>query len=300
MKLYRQQFISMGCPSEIGVFSPNPQSARCAIARAENEVHRLDRKYSHFRKDSYITRLQTSARQPGGVIVDTETAALLDYAASQYKLSKGLFDITAGRLARLWHKRDRLPATVKLSKALRSTGWSKLQWQDQCLAMPAGMQLELGGLVKEYAADRAALSLKRENMYSAFVELGGDIHVTGPQPDGKPWNMGIRKPDYLQQNNDEAIANISISSGGLATSGDYERSKLIKGKRYGHIINPKTGWPVNSFQSVSVLAPSCLLAGSISTMSALMGQKAGLAALRDSGLAWLAQTTDGVLHTETM
>jgi thiamine biosynthesis lipoprotein len=298
MNLFRHQFLSMGCPCEIGVFSPDPDTARLAIVEAENEIHRLDRKYSHFRDDSFITRLQTAAKQPGGVIVDTETSALLDYAATQFKLSVGLFDITAGRLARLWHRRKNLPSHVNINEALKNTGWTKLRWRKRRLTMPIGMQLELGGLVKEYAADRAALLFKRRKVYAAFIELGGDIHVTGPRPDGKPWNMGIRKPDYRRQVNDKAIANIPITAGGLATSGDYERSNLINGKRYGHIINPITGWPVNSFQSVSVMAPSCLLAGSMSTLALLMGQQAGLDVLRNSGLDWLAQTMDGVIHTQ--
>lgn len=299
MKLYRHHFLSMGCPCEIGVFGLDLESARLAITGAENEVHRLDRKYSHFQKNSFISRLQISAQQPGGVNVDTETSALLDYAATQFKLSKGMFDITTGRLARLWHQRDHLPLPINLNEALQHTGWTKIQWRDQHLTMPAGMQLELGGLVKEYAADRAALVLKRKNMHSAFVELGGDIHVTGPRPDGKPWNMGIRKPDYQRSKKTRAIASIPITAGGLATSGDYERSSLINGKRYGHIIDPKSGWPVNSFQSVSVFAPSCLLAGSISTLAMLMEQEAGLGVLQNSGLTWLIQTLDGVIHAGT-
>lgn len=298
MKLYRHNFPCMGCPCEIGVYSSDPKLARLAIADAENEVHRLDRKYSHFRNDSFITRLQASARQLGSVDVDEETSALLDYAEMQFKLSEGLFDVTAGRLARLWHKRVDLPSDISLDKALQTTGWSKLQWQYGHLTMPPGMQLELGGLVKEYAADRAALLLKRRKMNSSFVELGGDIHVIGPHPNGTPWNMGIRKPGYKNKKNETAIADIPIFKGGLATSGNYERSTLINGKHYGHIINPKTGWPVNSFQSVSVVAPSCLLAGSISTLAMLMGQEAGLDMLQESGLAWLAQSVDGVIHTE--
>lgn len=289
----------MGCPCEIGVYGTDPEVASLAIDAAKHEIHRLDRKYSHFRNDSFITGLQVSARQPGGVNVDAETAALLDYAETQFKLSEGMFDVTAGRLARLWHKRINLPSDISLEKALQTTGWPKLRWQNCHLTMPPGMQLELGGLVKEYAADRAALLLKRKKMHSAFVELGGDIHAIGPHPDGKPWKMGIRKPEYKKRKNDVAIADIPISTGGLATSGDYERSSLINGKHYGHIINPKTGWPVNSFQSVSVTAPSCLLAGSMSTLAMLMGQEAGLNMLHNSGLAWLAQSNDGFIHTES-
>jgi thiamine biosynthesis lipoprotein len=299
MKLYRHKFLSMGCPCEIGVYGDDPGLAGLAIAEAESEVHRLDHKYSHFRSDSFITRMQVLARQSAGVDVDEETSALLDYAEIQFKLSEGLFDVTAGRLVRLWHKRVDLPSDISLVKALRTTGWSKLQWQNHHLTMPPGMQLELGGLVKEYAADRAALLLKRRKMSSSFVELGGDIQVVGPHPNGAPWKMGIRKPDYKKQQNVMAIANIPIFTGGLATSGDYERSNLINGEHYGHIISPKTGWPVNSFQSASVVAPSCLLAGSISTLAMLMGKEAGLDMLQKSGLAWLAQSVDGVIYTES-
>lgn len=287
----------MGCPCEIGVYSDDQQLARKAISVAEKEVHRLDQKYSHFKDNSYISRVQTDACKPNGVTVDDETSALLDYAATQFELSNGLFDITAGQLSRLWHRRDTLPSPAELDDALLNTGWPKLTWQNPRLLLPANMKIELGGLVKEYAADRAALLLKRINMNSAFVELGGDIHVTGPRPEGKPWNMGIRKPDYQQCGENKAIASIPISSGGLATSGDYERINLIDGKHYGHIINPKTGWPVSNFQSVSVLAPTCLMAGSMSTLVMLMEPEEGLQALQNSGLSWLAQTSDGVIHT---
>jgi len=296
IKLYRQHFLSMGCPCEIGVFSADAKQAESAMAGAENEVHRLDKKYSHFREDSYITRLQITARQAGGVEVDTETASLLDYAATQFEISQGLFDITAGRLARLWHRRESLPSDTELSSALRLTGWAKLQWQSPRLSMPKGMQLELGGIVKEYAADRAALLLRRNGMHSAYVELGGDIHITGPRADGKPWNMGIRNPDQQRHQTGTAMAGIPVNCGGLATSGDYERASIIDGKRYGHIINPTTGWPVNSFQCVSVLAPSCLLAGSLSTLAMLMCHEDGLNMLDESGLTWLARGTNGVDH----
>jgi thiamine biosynthesis lipoprotein len=293
MKLYRQRFLSMGCPCEIGVFSADAKKAEQAMAEAENEVHRLDQKYSHFRNDSYITQVQNTARQSGGVDVDAETASLLDYAASQFEISQGLFDITAGRLARLWYRRESLPTDTELSSALQLTGWAKLQWQSPWLRMPKGMQLELGGIVKEYAADRAALLLKRNGMHSAWVELGGDIHVTGSRADGKPWNMGIRSPDHQHQKTAKAMATIPVNGGGLATSGDYERASIINGKRYGHIIHPGTGWPVNSFQSVSVLAPSCLLAGSLSTLAMLMGPKDGLNMLTESGFTWLTREADG-------
>lgn len=288
-----RKFGAMGCPCEIGVYSNDHHAAGKVLDEVESEIHRLDHKYSHYKKDSYVTRLQVGARQPGGVAVDAETAALLDYANTQFKLSDGLFDVTAGGLTRLWRGRTELPSPASLKDTLAHTGWERLKWRDGRLELPVGMQLELGGVVKEYAADRAALFLKRAGIKSAFVELGGDIHVTGPHPEGRPWSMGIRSPECAGSGADEAFAGIPVYSGGLATSGDYERYTEINGKRYHHIINPKTGWPVESFRSVSVHAPTCLLAGSISTMAILMGVKEGLALLENCGFTWLAFAPDG-------
>jgi thiamine biosynthesis lipoprotein len=293
MKLYRQQFHCMGCPCEAGLFSADANTAKSAIANAENEVRRLDKKYSHYRSDSYISQLQIEAQQPGGVAVDAETASLLNYAETQFDISQGLFDITAGHLTRLWHKRTSLPKASELSFALKMTGWTKLRWRSPRLFMPKGMRLELGGLVKEYAADRAALMIKRFAIHSAYIELGGDIHVTAPQPGGKPWNLGVRNPAYRQKNANAAVAGIPVFSGGLATSGDYERASHINGKNYGHIIHPGTGWPIDSFRSVSILAPSCLLAGSLTTLAMLMGHEDGLGMLSECGLTWHAEDAEG-------
>jgi thiamine biosynthesis lipoprotein len=144
--------------------------------------------------------------------------------------------------------------------------------------------LDLGGVVKEYAADRAAGILKTLGFESGYADLGGDLHFMGPHPNGRGWQTGIRHPDGGKQ----AIASIEVQSGGLASSGDYERYSEIDGKRYGHIINPQTGWPVSGLAAVSVLAPSCLVAGSVSTLAMLAGVNDGLSLLRDSGLPWLA------------
>jgi len=292
VKLYKQQFVCMACPSEVGVYATDASAAKSAIKEALQEIQRLDQKYSHFKKNSYISQLQTLARQPQGTKADTETTALLNYAATQFELSDGLFDITAGALTRLWQHCEALPCQPDIDSALNTCGWRKLGWQAPDLFLPAGMQLELGGLVKEYAADRAGLILKRRGFQAAFVELGGDIHVTGPQADGSPWTMGVRKPVSAMQASNAAMATIPLSKGGLATSGDYERFRLINGKHYSHIISPISGWPVESFHSVTVLAPSCLVAGSVSTLAMLMGLDNGLVLLRESGFGWLAQGPD--------
>jgi thiamine biosynthesis lipoprotein len=236
--------------------------------------------------------MQRQAARTGGVVVDSETAALLNYADTQFRVSEGLFDITARSLSALWDRARSLPADEQISDALDKTGWNRVRWDGTNLEIPTGMSFDLGGIVKEYAADRAAVILKEAGFESGYVDLGGDLHVLGPHPDGRPWQVGIRNPN----DKGSPLAAVEVRSGGLASSGDYERFSEINGRRYGHIINPRTGWPVSvaaeSLASVSAVAPSCLLAGSVTTLAMLAGAKQGISLLEESGLSWFAVTAD--------
>ncbi len=282
-EFYRHLFSSMGCPAEISLHAGNKAEARQAIAAAEAEVHRLDRKYSHYRNDSYLSRLNRQVSRSDGVPVDSETAGLLDFAACQFRTTEGRFDITAGALTALWENARQLPSQQEINTALAITGWQHARWSDNRLYLPAGFRINLGGVVKEYAADRAAWVLRQHGIRSACVDLGGDLHVLGPHPDGSPWHIGIRHPRQPG-----AIASLTMTHGGLATSGDYERFTLLEGKRYSHLIDPRTGHPVRGLASVSVVAPNCLLAGGISTLAMLHSVQNGLELLHASGLSWLA------------
>jgi thiamine biosynthesis lipoprotein len=281
--LFRHHFASMGCPAEIVVYASNAECAATAIAAAESEVHRLDQKYSHYRRDSELEHMLQQASLARGVRVDDETAALLNFAATQYQLSAGLFDITAGRLTALWDRAPAVPQARQINAALALTGWQRVGWDGMRLHLPQGMRLDLGGVVKEYAADRAALQLKSAGIQSGYVDLGGDLHFLGPHPDGSGWRTGVRNPRGAG-----AIAAMNLRKGGLATSGDYERCLEVDGQRFGHIINPFTGWPVQGLASVSVVAPSCLLAGAVSTLAMLQGRDEGLEFLSSCGLQWMA------------
>ncbi|MFT4530707.1 MAG: thiamine biosynthesis lipoprotein, partial [Thalassolituus oleivorans] len=130
---------------------------------------------------------------------------------------------------------------------------------------PAGMSLDFGGIGKEYAVDCAAAICKSAGITHGIIDLGGDLHVIGPQPDNRPWKVGVRNPRAPEN----AIAELAITQGGLSTSGDYERYFEHSGKRYCHLLLPKTGMPVSYWASVSVVAPSCLLAGTLSTIAML-------------------------------
>jgi thiamine biosynthesis lipoprotein len=278
------KFSCMGCPCRISIYANCQNDAKKAFRITQNEVERLDQKYSHYRQDSQLQALQQSACAEEGVEVDAETSALLNYAATQFNLSKGLFDITARALTKLWDRIENLPSSEQLQAALNLTGWQKLQWDGHKLIMPAGMSFDLGGIVKEYAADRVIVLLREAGFDSGYVDLGGDLHFLGPHPDGKGWLSGIRNP----KDKSNAICSLEIRGGALASSGNYERFSLIGSKRYGHILDPRSGWPVEGLISVSVLASSCLVAGSMATLAMLHSQSDGLALLDESGLPWLA------------
>ncbi|MDZ4730249.1 MAG: FAD:protein FMN transferase [Xanthomonadales bacterium] len=288
VKLVRKRFNSMGCPAEICVYSHSEQSANRAWAIARAEAQRLDLKYSSYRTNNYFVLLQQRAAQPGGASPDAETSALLNFASCQYRQSDGCFDITTGQLSRLWERSASIPASHEIDQAMGRTGWHKVAWDGHRLGLPGGMRLDLGGIVKEYAADRVALLLRKAGFNSGYIDLGGDLHIIGPHPDSRPWRVGIRHP-----RNGGVLAGIDISHGGLASSGDYERFRMIDGQRYSHLIDARSGWPVQGLASVSVWASSCLIAGAVTTLAMLLGRQQGLDLLAESGLGWLAHDGHG-------
>jgi FAD:protein FMN transferase len=285
LNAFHFSFAAMGCPCALHVETESETQARRALAIAEDELRRLDRKYSHYRDDSLIAEWAAHAGSSSPFRVDDETAALLDFAAALHEQSAGLFDITAGTLTRLWDLRGGvLPGIDRVDEALSRVGWHRLSWQSPLLSLPiAGMRVDLGGIVKEYAADRVAQLCREAGFRHGMVDLGGDLAVIGAHRDGSAWRVGIKSPESP----DHAAAHIDVSTGGLATSGDYERCLVIDGRRYSHIVDPRNGQPIDSFASVSVSAPSCLIAGAAATVAMLLGTIDGAAYLRDIGLPHL-------------
>ncbi len=269
-------FQAMGTPCEIKLFAPNATLAQHVCTKVQTDIQRLENRYSRYRSDSDLSLINHHAANGETIRVDHETAALLNYAATCYQQSSGLFDITSGKLRHLWQSDDTLPSPDQLESALSVIGWDKLHWHEPELAFPiAGMELDFGGIVKEYAADRAATLCVEEGIHHGVINLGGDIRVIGPQANGSPWHIGIRHP-----REDGLLNAVQMSHGALASSGDYERYRLINGERYGHIFNPKTGWPVKYMASVSVIADFCVIAGSASTIAMLQ---------EENGPVWLKQ-----------
>jgi thiamine biosynthesis lipoprotein len=267
MELFRIIFSAMGGECEIQLEAPDRELADNNAKLAIDEVHRIETKYSRYRPDSFISRINASAGAGHPVICDDETLWLLDYADTLFESSDGLFDITSGILRHAWDfKEKKIPSDAELESVLGLIGWQRVAREKNSIYLPvAGMEIDFGGFGKEYAADRAAELLSSVGVTHAYVNLGGDVRAVGSRPDGKPWVIGIKDPRKV----DSIFATFPLESGGLATSGDYEKFFEKDGFRYCHILNPFTGRPVNYWRSVSVVAPLAIAAGSYSTIAML-------------------------------
>jgi len=283
----------MGSLCELQLYEACEGAADPVLRAATEEVERLERKYSRYRDESLASRINRSAGDPAGLRVDDETAALLDYAQTSFQQSEGLFDITSGILRRVWDfKAGRLPRQQEIDALLPRIGWDKVGWQRPHLVLPVpGMQLDFGGFVKEYAVDRVAALCRRLGLRHGLVDLGGDLAVVGPHPDGRPWHVGVRHPRRPHV----AMATVPLFGGAIASSGDYERCMIVEGRRYGHILDPRTGWPVEGLVAVSVVARHCLVAGTAATISMLKGEQGGARWLEALGLPHVRMARAGAL-----
>jgi thiamine biosynthesis lipoprotein len=234
------------------------------------EAWRIERKYSRYRNDSVIAWIHDHRGKR--LEMDEETSSLLDFARTSYHASDGLFDITSGILRRAWifDRSDRVPDASIVEGLLPLIGFDKLQWDPPCLTLPAGMELDFGGIGKEYAVDRAFELLAAQCSAPFLINFGGDIRANRA-PSHAPWRVGIERPD----SEGEATLILDLHRGALATSGDSRRFLLKNGIRYGHILDPRTGWPVlEAPRSVTVAASSCTEAGQLATLALLYGPSA--------------------------
>jgi thiamine biosynthesis lipoprotein len=262
----------MAGPCEVLVDTDSPYRARRALELAEEEAQRIERKFSRYLPDSVVSRINSSNGQP--VEVDEETAHLIDYASTCYDMSDGMFDITSGVLRRAWKfdGGDRVPTSAAVSELLQHVGWTRVTWDARTLSMPAGMEIDFGGIGKEYAVDRASNLIATEIPDPFVVNFGGDLFASGVRRGGRPWAIGLDDPERTGV---AEIDRIELTQGGLATSGDARRYVYFEGKRLGHILNPKTGWPIEDApRSVTVKAPTCTEAGTLSTLAYLKGKGA--------------------------
>lgn len=265
--LYSDTQIMMG--TFVEVISPEKGASSIVF----DEIRRIEGHLSKYKEDSDIAKLNRLGR----LRVSPDTMAVLIEANKFWNLSGGEFDVTVGPLLDLWGFRDkqyRLPTEEEIRRTLRLVGFDKIVFNTKNNVVElklSRMQIDLGAIAKGYAVDQAVRQLRYLGFKSCLINAGGQIYCLGDKF-GKPWRVGIRNP-----RNNGIIQYLKLRDSAVSTSGDYEQYFMIGNKRYSHILNPKTGYPVDSgIISATVIAPSGLTADALSTSIFLLGKAKGL------------------------
>jgi len=289
----RRSRLIMGTVVEIMASGEDPAVLDTAVEAAFSEMERLDRLFSRYNPDSEITRLSHSHN---GGEVSPETAEVLTLGLEIARKSAGAFDMTLGRLKVLWaldEEAPEVPSPAEIATALSGIGPEALTWQRQQLRKQSPqLQLDLGGIAKGYAVDRAVAILRQHGVISAAVNAGGDMYLLG-QRTQRPWRIGIQHPRKQQG----VLERVQISDRAVVTSGDYERFFEQDGVRYHHIFDPQTGMPARKCQSVTIVTDSVALGDALATAVFVLGPVAGLRFLQQFPQAeGLVIAADGSRH----
>ena len=276
--LYTTRFPLMGGEALVRfVDSRGRAAAERTVRSLEREAHRIEAKFSRYRPESVLSEINRQAGR-GPLVVDEETHYLIRSALDLWSLTGGRFDPTVGILRRAWDfKAGRVPLPAELAALMPLVDARALSLRNGTVALgKLGMQLDLGGVGKEYAADRVAELLSAEGVDSAIINFLGDVRTLGRRGDGQPWSVGVLDPFQPSR----CLMAIRIGEGaGIATSGDYERGFVEDGVRYHHLLDATTGQPARGLRSVTVVAPTAFLAGQLATATFLLGPAQGLALL---------------------
>ncbi len=259
----------VGGPCEIKFFYSNPQKAQLIINEIDKELVRIDSLLNFFSEKSLISAINREHR----AILESDIKDLILLADSISRLTDGLFDISIAPLLETWgfyKKKLRFPDSVEIKKAKELVDFRRLKLKGDTLIIPEGMAIDLGGIAQGFEADRIGRILKKFGVRSAIINIGGDILAIGKRPNGRLWNVGVKHPRAKG-----LIEVIKIEDLAVSTSGDYEKFFNHQGRRYPHIINPKTGYPADEFASITILAQDAAFADGIATAVAVMGAQRG-------------------------
>ena len=280
------RFVAMASPCEVLIDHAPASLAQQVLNTVAAEAWRIEHRFSRYRTDSAVHSINEHAGTE--TVVDEESANLLDFAATLTRLSDGAFDITSGVLRKAWtfDGGNRVPSPEQVAALMESVGWHKVEWRRPVLKLRAGMQIDFGGIGKEYAVDAAAkLAEQVAPGLSCLINFGGDVAVRNARQYDEPWRVGIES--LTRSGAAERV--VKLSRGALATSGDSRRFVFHNGHRYSHILDARTGWPVrNAPHSITVAADTCTQAGTLTTLAMLQGENAEQL-LRDSGLQYWLQ-----------
>ena len=274
--VHRLEFRAMSTPCQVKVHGVAESVAREFQADVVNWVGRFEARYSRYIPDSLISRINAAAGEHW-VETDPETDRLFQLCHELFFFTRGSFDPSASPLMRLWNWKQqpgRVPDEEAIRAARELVGWNKIQRRPGSIFLPQrGMALDLGGIGKEYAVDCVINMAINRGIQNILVDFGQDVRVRGHAPDKKFWWIGL--DDAL--NPGHCWGGVAVTDQAVATSGDYLRHFMIAGVRYGHILDPRTGYPaLNHCRAASVIAPSCTIAGLLSTSACILGPKEGL------------------------
>ncbi len=266
------RFQAMASPCEVLMDMHDCLLAQQFVHACYTEAKRIEQKFSRYVHNNVMYQLNHS--HDNGIELDAESTLLMDFAFTCFNMSDGLFDVSSGILRRAWKfdGSDRVPSEQQINALLPAIGLGKISWQKPHLTLAKNMELDFGGIGKEYAVDRCLQKIMAKmgaRRIPVLLNFGGDLVCNGPRFNHTPWQVGIESVGG------GAAARVSLSSGALATSGDARRFLLKDGVRYCHILNPKTGHPIMAApRSVTVAAASCVEAGLLSTLAMLQGADA--------------------------
>ena len=283
---------------------------RAAMKKAHAEVIRVENLMTSWRDTSEIGQVNLGAGHP--VKVSSETLEVLEKSRWAGDISEGVFDITFHALGDLWKFGDAAeaspklpdPKTVLAKKKLVDYRKVRVDRAAQTVTLPPKMKIDLGGIAKGYAVDRAAAVLRTAGLTDFLAQAGGDLYGAGQKPDGSPWVSGIQDPRGPQG---EFFATIELTNHAFSTAGDYARFFFIDGKRYHHIIDPRTGYPATACRSVTVWAGDAFTADAVDDAVFILGPAKGLAlveSLPDVGAVivdrdnkvWVSKRLEGKVH----
>ena len=268
----------VGATCEVKFYTEKDSIANTIISEFDAELIRIDSLLNRFSELSLVSELNRTQ----GIKAPQDIIQLVLLSDSVSQITHGLFDISIAPLLELWgfyeHELNK-PDTAEINQAKNLVDYKKIQVGKDSIIIPEGMKLDLGGIAQGFAADRVKMILKKYNVISALINIGGEIALIGQSPKGRPWRIGIKHP-----RGEGIIETVELKDEALSTSGDYEKFFIINNKRYPHIINPKTGFPALSFVSVTIFASSAAFADAIATAVAVMGPDKGTKFLDSLGI----------------
>jgi thiamine biosynthesis lipoprotein len=257
---------------------PEP-GVRAAFEAAVDEIRRIEALMTTWRPDSELSRVNAAAGHEE-VAVSAETFEVVAASIHTSEISDGTFDITFESLHGLWKFDQDLdphpPTAAQVKAKLPLVGYRHVHLDPSARTIfidQPGTKISLGGIAKGYAVDKAAAVLEKAGLTTYFVQAGGDLFTRGRKPDGSDWSAGVRDPRGPEGS---YFALLHVSDHAFSTAGDYERSYIVDGKRYHHIIDPRTGYPATASRSVTIWAPTALIADEIDDAVFILGPEKGL------------------------